>query len=204
MSSLADRRRRTPPARPKVFPFTVRDRVTVIDDVSWATYLHLDKELYDGRRRVSFCDGKIQIMSVSDLHELIKTNLRCMVEAYCFLKAIPWSGRGQATRRLLDSRAGEPDESYIFTEGAEFPDVVLEIALSSSGINKLTFWSGFPVTEVWIWRKERLEIHRWNGEAYEIRNASEFVPGLDIALLEKNATRRDTFAMLTEFRGAVA
>lgn len=204
MSSLTARRRQTPPARPKAVPFTVRDQVNAIDGVSWATYLQLDKELYDGRRRVTFCDGKIQIMSVSDLHELIKTNLSRMVENYCLLKGIPWSGRGQATRRIVRSRGGEPDESYIFTKGAEFPDVVLEIALSSGGINKLTFWSGFPVNEVWIWRKDRLEIHAWNGKAYEARIASAFVPGLDIALLEKNATRRDTFAMLTEFRDAVA
>jgi hypothetical protein len=36
-------------------PFTVRDRVDAIDGTSWGTYLRLDKELYDGRRRVTFC-----------------------------------------------------------------------------------------------------------------------------------------------------
>jgi hypothetical protein len=127
-----------------------------------------------------------------------------MVETFCLQKGSPWSGRGQATRRNPGSRAGEPEESYIFTEGAKFLDVVLEIALSSGGINNLTFSSGFPVTEVWIWRKGRLEIHRWNGKTYEARNASGFVPGLDIALVEKIATRQDTSAMLTKFRAAFA
>jgi hypothetical protein len=46
--------------------------------------------------------------------------------------------RGQATMRLALKAAGaEPDESWCLGLEKEFPDLVLEIALTSGGVNKL-------------------------------------------------------------------
>ena len=68
--------------------------------------------------------------------------------------------RGQATMRLALKEAGaEPDESWCIGREREFPDLVLEVALTSGGTNKLEIYARFKVSEVWFWRRNKLEIY---------------------------------------------
>jgi hypothetical protein len=63
---------------------------------------------------------------------------------------------------------------------------VLEIALTSGGIDKLEVYRQFAVPEVWVWRKGKLEIWalRRDRVAYEGPfRKSRLLPGLDIAAL---------------------
>ena len=54
--------------------------------------------------------------------------------------------RGQATIRAALKEAGaEPDESWCIAEEKEFPDIVLGVALTCGGLNKLTIYSQFRV-----------------------------------------------------------
>jgi Uma2 family endonuclease len=64
--------------------------------------------------------------------------------------------RGQATMRLALKQVGaEPDESWCIGEEKEFPDLVLEIALTSGGVDKLEIYRRFNVPEAWFWRQAR-------------------------------------------------
>src|SRR5437667_6514809 len=95
--------------------------------------------------------------------------------------------RGQATMRLALKEAGaEPDKSWCIGPEKEFPDLVLEIALTSGGVNKLGIYRRFKVPEVWFWRRNKLEIFGLGstGTYERIRN-SRLLPGLDISLLER-------------------
>lgn len=94
--------------------------------------------------------------------------------------------RGQATIRVALKHAGaEPDESWRIAEEKEHPDLVLEIALTSGGIDKLEAYRRFDIPEVWIWRQNRLEIFViTNSGAYEASPRSRLLPALDVALLE--------------------
>lgn len=63
---------------------------------------------------------------------------------------------------------------------------MLEIALTSGGINKLEIYRRFNVPEVWFWRRNQLEIFALNNSGnYESSRTSRLVPDLDIALLER-------------------
>src|SRR4051812_41624908 len=86
--------------------------------------------------------------------------------------------RGQATMRLALKEAGaEPDESWCIGVEKEFPDLVLEIALTSGGINKLDVYRRFNGPELWFWRRNRLEIFALNpGGTYEASRARPRVP----------------------------
>ena len=96
--------------------------------------------------------------------------------------------------RLALQRAGaEPDESWCIGEPKEFPDLVLEIALTSGGVSKLELYHRVQVPEVWFWRRGKLEIFtlREHGSAYKQQSGpvhSRLLPGLDIALLERCVT----------------
>lgn len=96
--------------------------------------------------------------------------------------------RGQATMRLALKEAGaEPDESWCLGEEKEFPDLVLEIALTSGCVSKLEIYRRFKVGEVWFWRRNSLEIFALHpdGSGYELVSKSHLLPQLDVTLLER-------------------
>ena len=67
----------------------------------------------------------------------------------------------------------------------EFPDLVLEIALTSGGVNKLEVYRRFGVPEVWFWRSHKLEVFTLSREGqYRRTPKSHLLPGLDLALVE--------------------
>ena len=79
---------------------------------------------------------------------------------------------GQATMRLALKQAGvEPDKSWCSGEEKEFPDLALEIALTSGGINKLEIYRRFKVPEVWFRRRNKLE-----NQSTGLLNQCDFFP----------------------------
>jgi Uma2 family endonuclease len=164
----------------------------VVCGVGWSRYLDFDKSLGDDRPspRLYFLAGELEIMTTSNEHERIKKWISGLLEIYFDQNAIETAPRGQATMRLKAQEAGaEPDESWCIGEEKNYPDLVLEIALTSGGVNKLALYRKFQIPEVWIWRRQKLEVFTLlaSGE-YEPVRESRLLPGLDIALVEKCAT----------------
>ena len=157
--------------------------------ISWDRYLSFDQSLGDDRPgpRLYFLDGELEIMTTSNEHERVKKWIGGLLELYFDAIGIEIMPRGQATMRLALKAAGaEPDESWCLGEEKEFPDLALEIALTSGGIDKLKIYRRFDVPEVWIWRRGKLEIFARSGAAdYAASATSLALPGLDIALLER-------------------
>jgi Uma2 family endonuclease len=157
--------------------------------ISWNRYLAFDKELGDDRPgpRLYYLDSELEIMTTSNEHERIKKCIGGCMEDYFLETGIEIMPRGQATMRLALKQAGaEPDESWCIGQEKEFPDPVLEIALTSGGVNKLEVYGRFAVPEVWFWPRNKLEIFtRGNSGASEPSPKSRLLPSLDIALLER-------------------
>ena len=89
-------------------------------------------------------------------------------------------------RLALKAAGAEPDESWCIGPEKEFPDLVLEIALTSGGVNKLEIYRRFKVPEVWFWRRNQLEVFALdNSGNYSGAQQSRLLPGLNISLLER-------------------
>ena len=119
--------------------------------VSWQRYLALDKALGDDRPgpRFYYLDGDLEIMSTSEEHERIKKWIAGFMDIYFEESETENMPRGQATMRLALKQAGaEPDESWCIGESKKFPDLVVEIALTSGGVRKLELYRRFKVPEV--------------------------------------------------------
>ncbi|MGH7971984.1 MAG: Uma2 family endonuclease, partial [Limisphaerales bacterium] len=114
--------------------------------------------------------------------------------------------RGQATLRSgLEKAGAEPDESWCLGPEKDSPDLVLEVALTSGGVNKLELYSRFNVPEVWFWRESRLEIFALESSGGYIRSRfSRLFPGLDITLLERCVAIRSWQQARQSFRGGLA
>src|SRR5437867_6393858 len=156
----------------------------IICGLSWQRYLDLDKALGDDRPgpRLYYLDGELEIMTTSNEHERVKKWIGGFVEDYFLEAGIEIMPRGQATMRLALKAAGaEPDESWCIGEEKEFPDVVLEIALTSEGVKKLEIYQQFKVPEVWFWRRNKLEIFALGSSgAYDRLRTSRILPKLDV------------------------
>jgi len=127
-------------------------------------------------------------MTTSNEHERVKKCIGDFLAIYFEEKGIEIVPRGQATIRLTDAGA-EPDESWCIGEEKQFPDLVLEIALTTGGINKLGIYQRFKVPEVWLWKRNKLEIFCLNkAGSYEAAKKSRLLPSLDISLLERCLT----------------
>jgi Uma2 family endonuclease len=177
--------------RPEPLPDgTVPEERLIICGLSWQRYLNLDKALGDDRPgpRFYYLDGDLEIMTTSNEHERIKTWIGDLLAIYFDEIDVEIRPRGQATMRLALKEAGaEPDESWCLGEEKEFPDLVLEIALTSGGVSKLEIYRRFQVPEVWFWRRNGMEIFalRPDGAGYERLSQSRLLPQLDVALLER-------------------
>jgi Uma2 family endonuclease len=176
--------------------------------ISWERYLAFDKKLGDDRSQpqLYYLEGELEIMTTSNEHERIKKWISDFLADYFFETGMEVMPRGQATMRLKLKAAGaEPDESLCIGEEKEFPDLALEIALTSGGINKLDIYRRFKVSEVWFWRRGKLEMFALDkAGSYEAVRSSRLLPGLDIALLQRCVAIESWLEARKTFRAALA
>ncbi|MEM9220092.1 MAG: Uma2 family endonuclease [Cyanobacteria bacterium P01_F01_bin.150] len=96
------------------------------------------------------------------------------------------------TLRHQGQKAGsEPDESYCIGSNKEIPDLVIEVIVTSGGINRLALYQRLGVSEVWFWQDNSLSLYSLRPDAleqyaetfgYEKISVSELLPDLDIDL----------------------
>jgi len=88
--------------------------------------------------RITYLDGYIEFMTLSEQHEMIKTILGFLLELYSCEIGINLIPVGNATRRAKEKNASfEPDESYYIGEKKANPDLAIEINITSGSIDKL-------------------------------------------------------------------
>jgi len=174
--------------QPERAPDSAPEQRVVVCGVSWKRYLDFDKKLGDDRPgpRLYYLDGELEIMTTSNEHERIKKWVGGFLEDYFLEMGIEIYTRGQATMRAPLKQAGaEPDESWCIGSEKKFPDLVLEIALTSGGVSKLEVYRRFEVPEVWLWRRNKIEIFVLTGSRTYQTRKSRLLPELDIDLVER-------------------
>lgn len=97
--------------------------------------------------RISYLDGCVEFMTVSEQHENIKSVLAILLALYFFEKGINFIPVGNATRE--DQTKGtsfEPDESYYIGERKDHRDLAIEVVITSGGTDKLEKYKRFKIT----------------------------------------------------------
>jgi Uma2 family endonuclease len=175
----------------------------ILGEVDWEQYEKLLTHLGDSSRyRVTYLDGILEIMSPSRCHEVSAENIGRLLEVYLEEAEIDFWGLGSTTFRKQKKEVGkEPDKCYCINTDKEFPDIAIEVVLTSGGINTLEVYKRLEVKEVWFWQNNQLRIYHLNenGE-YELQTASRLLPNLDISLLSKSVTALNPRLAMKEFR----
>ena len=191
------------PARPT----SVEQRM-VIHGVRWKDYVILREALDTPGLRMTYCEGTLELMTLSLGHEADKKSIARLVELYAFLRRLRLNGYGSTTfRREAKQRGAEPDECYcvarVLKEGG-FPDIVLEVIHTAPLLDKLQVYIGLGVPEVWLFQNGAFELYRLAGDRYERVERSGFLPELDFALLARLATYEEQQDALDELRRLLA
>lgn len=177
----------------------------IITGVSWEGYEVLLQDLGDsGKYRVTYFDGVIELVSPSRRHERQKSIIGSLLEAYFQEQRIRYFPLGSTTFRQPDKRGGtEPDESYCIGTEKDFPDLAIEIIVTSGGVDKLAVYHVLGVQEVWFFRNNIFQVYILQGESYQEVVKSVLLPNLDLRMLAEYTLLPDTLEAVLEFRQRV-
>ncbi|MBW4468958.1 MAG: Uma2 family endonuclease [Stenomitos rutilans HA7619-LM2] len=178
----------------------------VLQGVSWQQYEILLATLGDDfpALRLSYLEGALEIMTTSPLHEELKKMIGMLMEAYFQETRTRFHAIGSATfRKVAKQRGLEPDECYCLGQKKEFPDLAIEVVLSSGMVDKLEIYRGLEVTEVWVWENGRFAIYHLRAEVYELVAVSELLPDCNVELLARYVKPEEQFDAVMAFREAL-
>jgi Uma2 family endonuclease len=181
----------------------IAEQRVVLDGISWQQYGILLATLGNDfpNLRLSYLEGTLEIMTTSPEHEELKTIIAMLIEAYFLETRTRFHGIGSATfRKVAKQRGLEPDECYCLEQKKEFPDIAIEVFLSSGTVDKLEIYRGLGVTEVWFWENQQFSIYHLRSGKYDRVVSSELLPNLDFALLSSYVRPVDQFDAVMEFR----
>lgn len=185
---------------------TDADSIVILHDVSWEDYERLLEMRGDhSAPRISYLEGEVEIMSPSWDHEVIKSYIGGLLEAWCIDRGIDVIPVGSWTLKKEAKRRGaEPDECYIFgTEKRDRPHLAIEVEWTHGGIDKLAIYEKLGVEEVWYWRKGIIEIHVLSERKLVPAERSRLFPELDLELLASMLDRDTLTKAVRDFRNAL-
>ncbi len=187
------------------------DQRVVIYGVSWEQYEAV-LGIFEDRPglRITYLEGALELMTPSRSHEVRKKMIGRLLEAWAVATRTPLFAYGSTTfRRRAMERGAEFDECYTLEraledDSSDVPDLVIEVAWTRGGLDKLAVYSGLGVPELWLWRRGRFTVYRLRGSAYEPAKRSELLPALDLAALTRLVERPDQTEAVIEFVETVA
>jgi Uma2 family endonuclease len=193
----------------------------ILDNISWPTYLAILEDVENRRGRIAYDQGVLEIMSPSKVHEQIKRLIGRIVEAFTEQLQLDVVSAGSTTFKRVDlARGFEPDECYYLQHAQAVrakdevdlsvdppPDLVIEVDISHSSLNKFPIYAALEVPEVWLCDGEHLRICVLQGQEYVESKQSAVLPQLPIdALIHCLGQRRtlDENEIIREFRRRVS
>jgi Uma2 family endonuclease len=189
--------------------------------LTWEEYVALQEELGDLRPRITFDNGRLEIMPISQLHEAIAWLLNALLTIWADEFDLPFCAGGQMTFSRRDLAKGfNPDHCYWLAHAPQVerkrrinlrrdppPDLALEIEVTRTVINRLTLYAALKVPEVWRCTSDGIEVGLLQPDGkYSWGNESHVVPGIpldELAKAIKHIRKRKQLALLRQFRAWV-
>lgn len=158
-----------------------RDHLVLVRGISWPQYAALC-DTRDRSPKLSYLDGVLELVTKSRRHALDKTLIARLLEVYALERDVALTGVGEETLQSSDeTAAAEADETYFVGPVDERPpDLVIEVVLTSGGIDKLEVFRRLAIREVWFWIEGRFWLYELLDGAYHQIRASRLLPTFDL------------------------
>jgi Uma2 family endonuclease len=183
----------------------LEQRLLMPGTYSWQEFEALESLLAESPGlRITYLDGLIELMTLGEPHEQIKSLIGMFIEAYFIAIEMEFIPVGSATRRGEAKKTSfEPDESYYLGTKKENPDLAIEVILTSGNLKKLEKYRRFQIPEVWLWENEQLQVYYLGIGGYELVERSQLLPHLDIDLLVRCIQMPSRLEAMKTFMAAV-
>lgn len=172
-----------------------------LEDVSWDEYEELLEEL-EGKRHVqiSYDHGRMEIKTLSPEHEAPSRLFGHFIQILTEELDLEYLSIGSTTlRRKSHLQGKEPDDCYYISDLTRIigkkrldidfdspPDIVIEVDVTSSTVDKMAIYAGLGVPEVWRYDNYEVEFHCLAGQRYKQVHASAFFPFLQPAVVTEH------------------
>ena len=180
--------------------------------------MNIYSQLADNSRfRLSYDQGKLEIMTLSPRHENIKTLFAHVLLVLAESLKLKIISLGSTTFTLPEAvRGTEPDDCFYIRraaliEGSESidlnidpgPDLVVEVDISHPSLDKLPIYAALDVTEIWRHDGERIRFYLLAAGQYHEIETSDLFPFLSASVLTSflgQGKFRDVVQMVITFR----
>ena len=181
------------------------DEPILIDELSWREFKVVEQLLSRPGVRLSFLDGVLEIRRMpGEKHETIKERIGSLLDLYLLQMGIDYQPTGSMT---LESPSGlvkrEADKSYKLGANREFPDLAVEVVVTSGGINKLEAYKRLQIPEVWFWENGALRMYSLGADGYAEVDRSFVLPDLDVVLLVRCINIENHLQAMREFKQTI-
>lgn len=85
----------------------------------------------------------------------------------------------------------------------EFPDLAVEVVVTSGGINKLEAYKPLQIPEVWFWENGALRMYSLGADGYAEVDRSFVLPDLDVVLLARCINIENHLQAMREFKQTI-
>ena len=169
------------------------DQPVLMDGVSWETYEALLADGGDCRQtRMAFDQGVLEIVTPSYEHERFRDVVSGVAEEILNARGQDYLRSGSTTFKQEGlGRGFEPDASFYVAHAPRIrglsridlsndppPDLIIEVDVARSSLDKLPIYAALAVPEVWRYRADRVYVHRLVNSSYVEVDQSKVLPGL--------------------------
>ena len=184
-----------------------REAPLILRGISWQTYENLLTDLGEqSSLRLTYDQGILEIMTLTPEHESINRYLSSLVDLLVDELGTDVHPVGSSTFKREDiDRGFEPDSSFYFARAAEMrgkkridleidpaPELVIEIDVSHSSLDKLSIFTRFGVAEVWRYDGAKIYIYRLVENSFVSQENSSIFPALTSSIIEEFLSRSQT------------
>lgn len=169
--------------------------------ITWEEFKTIQNVLAPRGVRVSYFDGEVELLTVSDLHGLISGNLGYLLEMYMLEHLIRFIGLEDFSIEISAKASAQADKAYCFDERKSIPDLAVEVVITGERETKLKRYAALQVPEVWFWIENEIRVYRLDedGDKYTQITRSVWLPELDLQRLAIASTQEFRADAIREF-----
>jgi Uma2 family endonuclease len=161
-----------------------------LSNVIWEDYEQLLEDVSEVRHfKIYYDEGRLEAMVISYEHEGIKSCFPHLIAILAEELELPLRGAASTTlKKSKRKKGGDPDDSYYIENAHKIrglkrinlavdppPDLLIEVDITSSSINKFEIYAAMGIPEFWRYEGDEMHFYRLEGEDYvETRHSVHF------------------------------
>ncbi|MDA0266244.1 MAG: Uma2 family endonuclease [Cyanobacteria bacterium] len=159
--------------------------------ITWEEFKTIQTVLAPQGVRMSYLQGEVELLTVSDLHGMISGNLGYLLEMYMLEHLVRFIGLEDFSIEIPAIASAQADKAYCFDERKSIPDLAIEVVITGERETKLKRYAALHVSEVWFWMDDEIRTYQLDENSHEYNRTSQsaWLPDIDLQRLALAVTQ---------------